>query len=350
MTAAPPRAERERARRPRSPSCARSRARSATSGRCADARRRPSCAALGLEVDEDDERRRRPARRRATCWPACRAAGERTILLCAHLDTVAADGPDRAGARRRGLGRTRDDAILGADNKAAVAVDARWPRAARAAEPAPVGHRAAVHRLRGERRCAGRRRSTRRGCGREFGYVFDHATPIGEMILASPTYYRHRRRVPRRRRPRRHPPGGGPQRDRGRGGARSPRCAWAASTSGTTANVGAHRGRRRVDQRRRRPLPRSRPRPRRSTTSARRGVVGRDGRPHRTTARNALRVRRGRRSSSALFPGYRAAGAPPAGRWRPRRRCARCGHEPSHIVTGGGVGRQRARSPRGFPA
>ena len=58
------------------------------------------------------------------------------------------------------------------------------------------------------------RRSTRRGCAAEFGYVFDHASPIGEVVVASPTYYRIDGRVPRPGRPRRHPP-------RGRAAARS---------------------------------------------------------------------------------------------------------------------------------
>ena len=47
----------------------------------------------------------------------------------------------------------------------------------------------------------------------DFGYVFDHATPIGEVVVASPTYYRLQRRVPRPRRARRRPPRGRPQRD-----------------------------------------------------------------------------------------------------------------------------------------
>ena len=47
--------------------------------------------------------RPRPARR-GNLLARIAGRGERTILLCAHLDTVAAGGADRAGARRRRLG------------------------------------------------------------------------------------------------------------------------------------------------------------------------------------------------------------------------------------------------------
>src|SRR5439155_25630720 len=47
--------------------------------------------------------------------------GARTILLCAHLDTVPLEAPVEV-ERADGLIRNRNDAILGADNKAAVAV------------------------------------------------------------------------------------------------------------------------------------------------------------------------------------------------------------------------------------
>ena len=37
---------------------------------------------------------------------------------------------------------------------------------------------------------AARRRSTSAQLRADFGFVFDHATPIGELIVAAPTYYR----------------------------------------------------------------------------------------------------------------------------------------------------------------
>jgi tripeptide aminopeptidase len=81
-----------------------------------------------------------------------------------------------------------NDGILGADNKAAVAVMLEVARRV-SAEGAPVGLEllftvAEENGLRGAMQFdAGKLQS-------EFGYVFDHATPIGEVIVASPSYYR----------------------------------------------------------------------------------------------------------------------------------------------------------------
>ena len=85
--------------------------------------------------------------------------------------------------------RNRNEAILGADNKAAVARAAgRGPPLRRAAAP-PVGIEllfTTCEELRAARRQGGRPRRLRS----DFGFVFDHATPIGELIVAAPTYYR----------------------------------------------------------------------------------------------------------------------------------------------------------------
>src|SRR5205823_3795070 len=47
--------------------------------------------------------------------------GGRTILLCAHLDTVPLDAPVEV-EEVEGVLRNRNEAIIGADNKASVAV------------------------------------------------------------------------------------------------------------------------------------------------------------------------------------------------------------------------------------
>ena len=79
--------------------------------------------AAGLEVEEDAQRRRRPARTPATCWRASRGPDGRP-----HDPALRPPGhraARRAGARwsrRRASSRNRNEAILGADNKAAVAV------------------------------------------------------------------------------------------------------------------------------------------------------------------------------------------------------------------------------------
>ena len=76
----------------------------------------------------------------------------------------------------------------------------------------------------------------------DFGYVFDHATPIGEVVVASPTDVPARGRVPRQA-PR--TPASGPRTAAARSSpprARSPACRSAGSTRETTANVGSVHG------------------------------------------------------------------------------------------------------------
>jgi tripeptide aminopeptidase len=113
--------------------------------------------------------------------------GDRTLLLCAHLDTVHPAAPIEPVLVDDGW-ENANDGILGADNKAAVAVMLEVARRCRV-EGAPVGLELLFTveeeiGLRGaERFDAGRLRAS-------FGYVFDHASPVGEVIVASPTLYR----------------------------------------------------------------------------------------------------------------------------------------------------------------
>ncbi len=113
--------------------------------------------------------------------------GARTILLCAHLDTVPEDGVvepvlDDGGWVSRG------DTILGADNKAAVAVILEVARRC-AVEGSPAGLEL-LFTVSEENALAGAKAFDVRSLRSEWGYVFDHASPIGEVIVASPTYYR----------------------------------------------------------------------------------------------------------------------------------------------------------------
>ena len=57
----------------------------------------------------------------ATCFSRVRGRGDRTLLLCAHLDTVPAAAPVDP-VLDDGAWVNANDGILGADNKAAVAV------------------------------------------------------------------------------------------------------------------------------------------------------------------------------------------------------------------------------------
>jgi tripeptide aminopeptidase len=113
--------------------------------------------------------------------------GAPTVLLCAHLDTVPLDAPVEV-VRENGVLRNRNEAILGADNKAAIAtVLGAVRRLVR--EGAPVGLELLFTTC--EERALGGAKAFDVGHLRsEFGFVFDHASPIGELIVAAPTYYR----------------------------------------------------------------------------------------------------------------------------------------------------------------
>jgi tripeptide aminopeptidase len=130
---------------------------------------------LGLAVEEDD------------AGNLLARIGAGGVLLCAHLDTVPLTGPVEPVCED-GVWSNRHEAILGADNKAAVAVmllaARRW-----AAEPPGAG--AELLFTTGEEDAlAGAKRFDVARLRSAFGYVFDHASPIGEVVLASPTYHR----------------------------------------------------------------------------------------------------------------------------------------------------------------
>jgi len=113
--------------------------------------------------------------------------GDRTIMLCAHLDTVPEDGViepivDDGGWVSAG------DTILGADNKAAVAVILELARRC-AVEGSPVGLEL-LFTVSEENALAGAKAFDVKTLRADWGYVFDHASPIGEIIVAGPTYYR----------------------------------------------------------------------------------------------------------------------------------------------------------------
>jgi tripeptide aminopeptidase len=133
---------------------------------------------LGLEVEPDV---------RGNLLTRIRGRSERTVLLCAHLDTVDVSGEIEPVVVDGGW-ENAHDTILGADNKAAVAVFLEVARRA-SVESAPVGIELLLT-VEEENGLAGAKAFDASGLGAEFGYVFDHATPIGEVVVASPTYYR----------------------------------------------------------------------------------------------------------------------------------------------------------------
>lgn len=145
-------------------------------------------AGMGIAVEEDDA----GARLGGTAGNLLarvpgRGPDARTIMLCAHLDTVAVSGPIEPVIEDDGW-TNRHDAILGADNKAAVAVILEVARRA-SVEGSPVGLEL-VFTVGEEDALAGAKLFDVGQLQSEWGYVFDHATPIGEIIVAAPTYYR----------------------------------------------------------------------------------------------------------------------------------------------------------------
>jgi tripeptide aminopeptidase len=116
-----------------------------------------------------------------------RSEGLPTVLLSAHMDTVPLAAPVEV-VRENGYLSNRHDAILGADNKAAVAVLLAVARRL-AREPAPVGVELLFTTCE-ERALAGAKAFDRSRLRARCAFVFDHASPIGELIVAAPTYYR----------------------------------------------------------------------------------------------------------------------------------------------------------------
>jgi tripeptide aminopeptidase len=143
--------------------------------------------ALGLEVSEDDTM----AATGAECGNLlARLRGPehaRTVMLCAHLDTVPLTDTIEV-ERVDGVFSNRREAILGADNKAAVAMLLELARRY-AASGAPVNCEL-VFTTSEETGLRGAKALDRARLESEFGYVFDHASAIGELILAAPTYYK----------------------------------------------------------------------------------------------------------------------------------------------------------------
>jgi tripeptide aminopeptidase len=134
---------------------------------------------LGLEVEEDD------AGNLLTRIEG--PDGAPTVLLCAHMDTVPLDAPVEV-VSENGLLTNRHEAILGADNKAAIAtIMAALRRIVRQGKPAAGVE--VVFTTGEELALKGAKAFDRSLLRSDFGYAFDHATAIGEIVLASPTYY-----------------------------------------------------------------------------------------------------------------------------------------------------------------
>jgi tripeptide aminopeptidase len=141
---------------------------------------------LGVEVEEDGSAG--PARAAAGNLIArVPGTGEGWLSFFAHLDTVPHEGPIEVSAED-GVFRSKGDTILGADNKAAVTILIELA-ARHASNPPPVGLEL-IFTVAEEDGLRGAKALEISRLRAPFGFVIDHATPIGEVIVAAPTHKR----------------------------------------------------------------------------------------------------------------------------------------------------------------
>ena len=142
---------------------------------------------LGIEVEEDDSAAQTGSD--SGNLHALIPGPERapTVLLCAHMDTVPLDGPVEV-VSDNGLLTNRHEAILGADNKAAVVTILGAVRRLLRDGTPPAGIEL-LFTTGEEQALKGAKSVEPSKLNADFGYVFDHASPIGEIVIASPTYY-----------------------------------------------------------------------------------------------------------------------------------------------------------------
>ncbi len=142
--------------------------------------------ALGLDVDEDDA----GAAARADAgnlFARIPGSGPASVLLCAHMDTVPPLAPIEP-VRVDGGWVNANDGILGADNKAAIAALLVLARRL-VSEPSELAVEL-LFTVSEENGLHGARAFDVGRLQSRHGFVFDHATPIGEIVIASPTYHR----------------------------------------------------------------------------------------------------------------------------------------------------------------
>jgi tripeptide aminopeptidase len=267
--------------------------------------------------------------------------GAESILLCAHLDTVPLAAPVEPVLVDSGW-ENANEGILGADNKAAVAVMLELARRLMGqVQPAELGLEL-LFTVCEEVALQGAKAFDHDRLLSRFGYVFDHATPIGEIVLASPTYYRivaevHGRAAHAGLRP-----------EAGRSAIAAAARGIAAMDlgrldPGTTANIGTIAGgtnanvvpeRCRVEAEAR------------SLDSSRAEAVATEMVDHLQEAADAAECDLDI-TLERMFEGYRTRPREPQVVLAERALTA-CGYEPKHIVTGGGSDANVLQSS-GFP-
>jgi tripeptide aminopeptidase len=141
---------------------------------------------IGVEVTEDGAAG--PAQAGSGNLIA-RIPGEREawVMFAAHLDTVPHEGAIEV-ILDQGVYRSAGATILGADDKAAVTILVEL--AARHTKIPPPAGLELVFTVAEEDGLRGAKELDLSALRSPFGFVLDHATPIGEVITAAPTYKR----------------------------------------------------------------------------------------------------------------------------------------------------------------
>ncbi len=139
--------------------------------------------ALGLEVEEDGaaEEAEAGAGNLVARLPG---RSDRWVMFCAHIDTVPHPGQVEV-VETEGIFRSAGETILGADNKAAVAVFMELVER-HVAKPPPVGIEL-VLTVAEEQGLRGAKAFDTSALRADCGFILDHASAVGEVIVGSPT-------------------------------------------------------------------------------------------------------------------------------------------------------------------
>jgi tripeptide aminopeptidase len=139
--------------------------------------------AMGLEVSEDDGAKAAEAGA-GNLLARSAGRGGGWLMFCAHIDTVPHRGQVEV-VEDEGVFRSRGETILGADNKAAVAVFMELI-ARHVEQPGPVGVEL-VLTVAEEQGLRGAKAFDVSQLRSPAGFVLDHAGPVGEVIVSTPT-------------------------------------------------------------------------------------------------------------------------------------------------------------------
>jgi tripeptide aminopeptidase len=142
--------------------------------------------AVGLEADEDEAGSRIGSTMgNVLCRLEPRRDGGTGLFFCAHLDTVPPEGPIEPAVGEDRVVRNGGGTILGADDKSAVA--AMLEATARLVEDGrPHGGVELLFTPKEEVGLLGAAAFDEGRLAARVGYVYDHAGPIGEVIVGAP--------------------------------------------------------------------------------------------------------------------------------------------------------------------